>query len=142
MTREEAIKVLRTESIELGGSVPSVCRFLEAMDMAVKAFEEVPDKNVGKNEPLTNAQKIRVMSDEELAEFLIDLADDGNLRIREWLQQPAEEDDMTDCKHEFVYDELHGEIVCKFCGYVLTADDKRELHRKAFELMEDEEGAD
>ena len=38
-------------------------------------------------------QKIRSMSDEELAEFLIDLADDGNLRIREWLQMPAEEDD-------------------------------------------------
>ena len=29
MTREEAIKVLRTESIELGGSAPSVCRFEE-----------------------------------------------------------------------------------------------------------------
>ena len=42
---------------------------------------------------MTNAQKIRSMSDEELAEFLIDLADDGNLRIREWLQQPAEEAD-------------------------------------------------
>ena len=42
---------------------------------------------------MTNADKIRSMSDEELAEFLIDLADDGNLRIREWLQQPAEEDD-------------------------------------------------
>ena len=42
---------------------------------------------------MTNAQKIRSMSDEELAEFLIDLADDGNLRIRDWLQQPAEEDD-------------------------------------------------
>ena len=41
----------------------------------------------------TNADHIRAMSDEELAEFLIDLADDGNLRIREWLQQPAEEDD-------------------------------------------------
>ena len=38
----------------------------------------------------TNADRIRNMSDEELAEFLIDLADDGNLRIREWLQQPAE----------------------------------------------------
>ena len=38
----------------------------------------------------TNADKIRSMSDEELAEFLIDLADDGNLRIREWLKQPAE----------------------------------------------------
>ena len=53
MTREEAIKVLQTESIELGGSVPSVCRFWEALDMAVKALEDVPDKDVGKNEPLT-----------------------------------------------------------------------------------------
>ena len=44
-------------------------------------------------EPMTNADSIRSMSDEELAEFLIDLADDGNLKIREWLQQPAEEDD-------------------------------------------------
>ena len=40
----------------------------------------------------TNADHIRAMSDEELAEFLIDLADDGNLRIREWLQQPADND--------------------------------------------------
>ena len=44
-------------------------------------------------EPMTNADRIRAMSDEELAEFLIDLADDGNLRIMEWLQQPAEEAD-------------------------------------------------
>lgn len=43
--------------------------------------------------PMTNADRIRAMSDKELAEFLIDLADDGNLKIREWLQQPAEEDD-------------------------------------------------
>lgn len=41
--------------------------------------------------PQTNADRIRSMSDEELEEFLIDLADDGNLRIREWLKQPAEE---------------------------------------------------
>ena len=41
----------------------------------------------------TNADSIRAMTDEELAEFLIDLADDGNLKIREWLQQPAEEDE-------------------------------------------------
>ena len=39
---------------------------------------------------VTNADRIRSMSDEELEEFLIDLGDDGNLRIREWLQQPAE----------------------------------------------------
>lgn len=43
-----------------------------------------------RTEPITNADLIRSMSDEELAEFLIDLADDGNLRIKEWLQQPAE----------------------------------------------------
>ena len=42
MTKKEAIKVLRTESIELGGSVPSVCRFWEALDMAVKALDAVP----------------------------------------------------------------------------------------------------
>ena len=53
MTKKEAIKVLRTESIELGGSAPSVCRFWEALDMAVKALEDVTDKDVGKNEPLT-----------------------------------------------------------------------------------------
>ena len=55
MTREEAIKVLRTESIELGGSAPSVCRFLEALDMAIYALREqdAADKDVGNNEPLT-----------------------------------------------------------------------------------------
>ena len=42
---------------------------------------------------MNNAQKIRAMSDEELAEFLIDLADDGNLKIREWLQQTAGEEE-------------------------------------------------
>ena len=53
MNREEAIKVLRTESIELGGNAVSVARWLMALDMAVKALEDVPDKDVGKNEPLT-----------------------------------------------------------------------------------------
>ena len=110
MTKKEAIKVLRTESIELGGPAPSVCRFWEALDMAIAALrqQDVADKDVGKNEPLTNAQKIRAMSDEELVEFI------KNIKVRaalckavknndafeelcsaEWLQQPAEED-----KHE------------------------------------------
>ena len=53
MTREEAIKVLRTESVEIGGNAVSVCRFWEALDMAVKALEDVPGKDVGKNDPLT-----------------------------------------------------------------------------------------
>ena len=42
MTREDAIKVLRTESVEIGGNAVIVCRFLEALDMAVKALDAVP----------------------------------------------------------------------------------------------------
>lgn len=42
--------------------------------------------------PLTNADCIRSMPDEELADFLVELADDGNLLIREWLKQPYKED--------------------------------------------------
>ena len=42
MNREDAIKVLRTESVEIGGSATSVCRFWEALDMAVKALDAVP----------------------------------------------------------------------------------------------------
>lgn len=55
MTREEAINVLRTESIEIGRNAVSVCRFFEAVDMAVTALleQDVTDKDVGKNEPLT-----------------------------------------------------------------------------------------
>ena len=56
--------------------------------------EEVRDCNYFRE--MTNADRIRAMSDEELAEFLIGLADDGNLRIREWLQQPSGKED----KHE------------------------------------------
>ena len=40
MTREEAIKVLRTESVEIGGNVVSVCRFLEALDIAIAALQQ------------------------------------------------------------------------------------------------------
>ena len=56
--------------------------------------EEARDCNYFRE--MTNADRIRAMSDEELAEFLIDLADDGNLKIREWLQQSFGEED----KHE------------------------------------------
>ena len=102
MTNEEAIKVLRTESVELGSSATSVCRFWEALDMAVKALEDVTDKNV---EKMTNADRIRAMSDEEMAEFIISIpmcvGEDKDLNCEidvckecflKWLQQPAEED--------------------------------------------------
>ena len=42
MTKKEAIKVLRTESVEIGGNAASVARWLTALDAAVKALEDVP----------------------------------------------------------------------------------------------------
>ena len=98
MTREEAI-----EAIKYNWPDSRYTILREALDMAVKALEDVTDKNVGK---MTNADRIRSMSDEELAEFI------KHIKVRavfckavkdseafealcsaEWLQKPAEEDD-------------------------------------------------
>ena len=98
MTREEAIEAIKCNWPD---SRYTILR--EALDMAVKALEDVTDKNVGK---MTNADRIRAMSDEELAEFI------KHIKVRaafckavkdndafeelcsaEWLQKPAEEDD-------------------------------------------------
>lgn len=109
MTKKEAIKVLRTESVEIGGNAVSVCRFWEALDMAIAALREQEGKDTYAP---TNADRIRAMSDEELATFISEIADecerntecnqhcygcDIEYCVREsclkWLQQPAEEDD-------------------------------------------------
>ena len=97
MTREEAI-----EAIKYNWPDSRYTILREALDMAVKALEDVTDKNVGK---MTNADRIRAMSDKELAEFI------KHIKVRaafckavkdndafealcsaEWLKQPAEED--------------------------------------------------
>ena len=46
---------------------------------------------------------------------------------------------MPDCKHEFVYDELHSCIRCKKCFRVLTAEEKRALLKHANALLREEE---
>ena len=100
MTRKDAIEAIKCNWPD---SRYTILR--EALSMAVKALEDVTDKNVGK---MTNADRIRSMSDEELAEFI------KHIKVRaafckavkdndafealcsaEWLQMPAEED-----KHE------------------------------------------
>lgn len=97
MTKKEAIKVLRTESIELGGSAASVCRFWEALDMAIAALMEPEGKDTYVP---TNADLIRAMSDEELEQFLFQVGYNHRWGLKEyaieWLQQPAGEED----KHE------------------------------------------
>ena len=99
MTKEEAIEAIKCNWPD---SRYTILR--EALDMAVKALEDVTDKNVGK---MTNADRIRSMTDEELAEFLwnFNLADVSTdklgefgphmfrYRLKEWLKMPAEEDD-------------------------------------------------
>ena len=90
MTREEAIEAIKCNWPD---SRYTILR--EALDMAVKALEDVTDKNVGK---MTNADRIRAMSDKELAKLLC--CTGWRMfeykECLEWLQQPAEEDD----KHE------------------------------------------
>ena len=92
MTREEAIEAIKCNWPD---SRYTILR--EALDMAVKALEDVTDKNV---EKMTNADRIRSMSDEELAEFLYQVGYDNGWGLKEfafeWLQQPAGEED----KHE------------------------------------------
>ena len=102
MTREEAIEAIKCNWPD---SRYTILR--EALDMAVKALEDVTDKNV---EKMTNADRIRSMTDEELVNLHYSgsahcIASDqtvcdrhdfiGNLTPCEqcylkWLQQPCE----------------------------------------------------
>ena len=87
MTRKDAIEAIKCNWPD---SRYTILR--EALDMAVKALEDVPDKNVGK---MTNADRIRAMSDEELAKLLCCTGWRmfEQKECLEWLQMPAEEAD-------------------------------------------------
>ena len=99
MTREEAIEAIKCNWPD---SRYTILR--EALDMAISALrqQDVTDKYVGK---MTNAQKIRAMTDDELNELFHDIYNAGaedavayewGQRTNsfewtmEWLQQPAE----------------------------------------------------
>ena len=114
MTREEAIEAIKCNWPDIRYTI-----LREALDMAVKALEDVTDKNV---EKMTNADRIRAMSDEAIAEYvcrnsintLCDIICGGECNaiatlkksgdwackeiVMKWLQQPAGEED----KHEAV----------------------------------------
>ena len=88
MTRKDVIEAIKCNWPD---SRYTILR--EALDMAVKALEDVTDKNV---EKMTNADRIRAMSDKELAEFLFLVGYNHRWGLKEyaieWLQQPAEDD--------------------------------------------------
>ena len=87
MTRKDAIEAIKCNWPD---SRYTILR--EALDMAVKALEDVTDKNVGK---MTNADRIRGMSDEELAKLLCCTGWRmfEQKECLEWLRRPAEEAD-------------------------------------------------
>ena len=110
MTREEAIKILeypvKKWSMEWDEREDGLS-YYEALDMAISALRKQETVS-NRNEPLTNAQKIRAMSDEELGVWICKHAlscgccvgvelcrrDDGIASgAVKWLQQPAKEDD-------------------------------------------------
>ena len=66
----------------------------EQMQKLADRYEKATGK---KFDAKTNAQKIRSMSDEELAKFLFQVGYNHRWGLKEyaleWLQQPAEEDD-------------------------------------------------
>ena len=102
MTRKDAIEAIKCNWPD---SRYTILR--EALNMAVKALEDVTDKNV---EKMTNADRIRAMSDKELAELMRSMMNCdscGNIFsfkcvgsyehcssvCLNWLQKPAEEAD-------------------------------------------------
>ena len=105
MTREEAIRQL--DGADIAVLNRDFFKFNQAIIMAISARrqQDVTDKYGGK---MTNAQKIRAMSDEELAEFLfngdVEYCHAGMCKAGEtcricclkWLQQPAGEEDKHD----------------------------------------------
>ena len=108
MNREEAIKVLEKQFDKSCGNYRyqnvEKLDFEDALWVAISAlrqqehFREVTKKV----EPLTNAQKIRAMTDEELADFLNQWGTSTRAWQKDpgetlyWLQQTAGEED----KHE------------------------------------------
>ena len=109
MTREEAIEWIQEEKAsferapDLNGCPMTECwqKAIDVYDMAISALrqQDVADKDVGK---MTNAQKIRSMSDEELAWFLHQVGYEHRWGLKEyaleWLQMPAEEDNHDERK--------------------------------------------
>ena len=118
MTREEAIKILeypvKKWSMEWDEREDGLS-YYEALDMAISALRQ--QETVTDSHQLTNADRIRAMSDEAIAEYvcrnsintLCDIICGGECNaiatlkksgdwackeiVMKWLQQPAEEDD-------------------------------------------------
>lgn len=108
MTDREAINLFE-ENMMYWGNEPLAKNVVAADRLAVSALQERIEREKGCKKPMTNADRIRAMSDEELSEWIlrniacgkegvmcIKSANSCNGRCRKnrlnWLRQPAKED--------------------------------------------------
>ena len=76
---------------------------------------------------------------DRLAEIEDILGDDYDLdHLRDLVGSDRNGKSVANCKHVFVYDEVHSRPVCQKCGYVLTAEDKQRICKEGLELLEAE----
>jgi len=129
MNEIDAVKVLECMAIDMMGALAGLskkepladvlCQRIEAINLAQSALREKAEREKGCEycnpnpyghgeaiKPLTNADRIRSMSDEELAEWLVDAnmcervcteedycgCDVCVNRVTDWLKQPAKEE--------------------------------------------------
>lgn len=104
MTKEKAVELLLEKRRELQSFIditpkpeetyPHMVAFCEALDVAAATI--LAQQEAEKNEPQTNADRIRAMSDEELAAHLEDWQDWGGGLSKEtwleWLRQPMDKE--------------------------------------------------
>lgn len=71
------------------------------LDLIRKIIREAPEVEVKKNSATTNADLVRAMNDDELAEWVITKAPyigknytDSVLGLKGWLRQPAQQEDI------------------------------------------------
>lgn len=98
MNREEAIKLLNDIHSQCCDTANILCtpdadKRCEALQMAITALQNQPICYA----PMTNADRIRSMTDQELAEFIINLDNrfgeeyEGEQSCLSWLQRESEE---------------------------------------------------
>ena len=97
MTRERAAELLSEVTVLDDPEMAEAHRVAISALQQQDHFREVTKKV----EPMTNADRIRSMSDEELAELLFQVGYDNGWGMKEyaleWLQQPVEEDCHSIC---------------------------------------------
>lgn len=111
MTREEAIKALQIEGIEIGGKANRLAEFMVALDVAQKALRPVSRE---RSEEAWRGGWIAVR-ESEITGFNPEFA--GHHSLGGYKCSRCNEEAVLDCNDEFVLDNF-----CPRCGAAMTAE--------------------